>query len=361
MFDAILIDEAQDFYPNFYKMCRDALRDPQRLIWAYDEAQSLENLSAPSPTNIFGKDEAGNPVVDLRGSYPGGIQKSTIMRRSYRAPRAVLMTAHALGMGLKRSDGVVQTITTQDGWENIGYKIVTGDFRKPGTEVQIRRPDENSPHPLQDEAAARPFVDHQSFDSRHTEMAHVATSIREDVNEDDIDPEDIMIILLGQRTEKRAERVARRLDQQLPSDIETNLVWQGDGDVFKQAGKITVTRINRAKGNEAPVVYLTGIEYVDKTSSRDSLVQRRNKAFVGITRSRAWCTITGVDQGQPVFDELPAILEEVTEGDGSLSFSAPDATSLENELERETTRTELDDFGDFSIPDSLQRPSTEFR
>lgn len=34
MFDAVLIDEAQDFNSSFYRMCKDSLREPERLIWA---------------------------------------------------------------------------------------------------------------------------------------------------------------------------------------------------------------------------------------------------------------------------------------------------------------------------------------
>jgi superfamily I DNA and RNA helicase len=48
LYDAILIDEGQDFGPNFYRACRRALRDPdegsRKLIWAYDEAQTLGDL-----------------------------------------------------------------------------------------------------------------------------------------------------------------------------------------------------------------------------------------------------------------------------------------------------------------------------
>jgi hypothetical protein len=40
-YDAVLVDEAQDFDPGFLRLCRAVLKPPKRLVWAYDEAQSL--------------------------------------------------------------------------------------------------------------------------------------------------------------------------------------------------------------------------------------------------------------------------------------------------------------------------------
>jgi superfamily I DNA and RNA helicase len=55
LYDAILIDEAQDFPPEFLKLCYEFLREPKRLVYAYDELQSLTNASMPPPEEIFGK------------------------------------------------------------------------------------------------------------------------------------------------------------------------------------------------------------------------------------------------------------------------------------------------------------------
>lgn len=344
MFDAILIDEAQDFQPNFYKMCREALREPKRLIWAYDEAQSLGTLTAPSPTNIFGEADGG-PIIDLSGSYPGGIQKSQIMRKAYRSPRQVLMAAHHFGMGLKREKGVVQTITTQEGWHNIGYKVVEGDFRRTGEPVTIQRPKENSPHPLSGHEEATPFVKFESLDSKKEEMERVAELIHRDVLEQELDPEQIMVILLGQKSGSDADKPARHLDSELGNDIDINRVWDGNTNVFEQEGKVTVTRINRAKGNEAAMVYLTGLEYLEGIGSGKSLVQRRNESFVGLTRTRGWCTVTGVgDCG--VFDEFRSVLNDVTGPNPTITFPAPDPKSLENEMESDFIERTLDEFSE---------------
>ena len=36
-YDAVLVDEAQDFAPNFLLLCYEYLKDPKRLVYAYDE------------------------------------------------------------------------------------------------------------------------------------------------------------------------------------------------------------------------------------------------------------------------------------------------------------------------------------
>ena len=55
MYDVILIDEAQDFSSDFLKMCYEILPSDKRLIYAYDELQSLTAKSVNSPEEIFGK------------------------------------------------------------------------------------------------------------------------------------------------------------------------------------------------------------------------------------------------------------------------------------------------------------------
>lgn len=341
-YDAILIDEAQDFEPNFYKLCREALTDPKRLIWAYDEAQSLGTLTAPSPTNLFGEGPEGDPIVDLRGTYRGGIQKSQIMRKAYRAPREVLLTAHVFGMGLKRERGAVQAITTKEGWENIGYELLSGDFRRTGEPIELTRPREYSPHPLQDTQAAKPFVTVDAYENKRSEIENVARQIRNDIREQNLAPEEILAIPLGDY--KRKQQQGKKLFEELERrGIDAYRVWadspeQGgeiDADaVFTQEGKVTLSGINRAKGNEAATVYLLGLEEVENDTRRKNVVQRRNEAFVAITRSRAWCHITGVEDDSEVFEELQRILDQFgTGGDPVISFPAPNPQELQHEME----------------------------
>lgn len=321
-YDAILIDEGQDFEPGFYKLCYEILSEEKRLIWAYDEAQNLTSLTAPTPSQIFDTEQEQLPEkLKLTGSYEGGIQKSKVMRRSYRAPSPALMTAHTLGMALKRPQLEIPRITTKKGWNDIGYEI-EGDFREVGEEVELRRPDEFSPHPLQDEAEAGPFTAFEHFEIRKEEIEYVAEQINHDLETEELAPEEIMVIPLGSPNTSReiGEKLAGMLEQQ---DIEYNLAWEGNRSVFSQPGEVTISRINRAKGNEAAQVYVLNLEAVERTEWNTNPVQNRNELFVALTRTRAWCTVTGTGETESVFDELRETIEETQQGDPVVRFPAP--------------------------------------
>lgn len=350
LWDAMLIDEAQDFGPEFLNMCREALTDANRLIWAYDEAQDLGSLEAPSPKNVFGTDDDGEPILDLSGTYKNGPQKTHIMRKSYRAPRSLILTAHVLGMGLKRDEGPVQTITRQDGWNNLGYEI-DGDFRKIGSEAVLSRPTENSPHPLQGVIESDSLLTHRSFAAKEDELRWVAEQIRNDIFEEGLEPEQILIIPLSgeqREGEKSKEYVRGTLSDYLNQhDIELNHTWQEDNKKFSEPGKVTLARINRAKGNEAASVYVLGVDSTTEEEWRGEEAQRRNELFVALTRSRAWCSITGTRPEAPMHEEIKATFEEIQPEEPRISFEVPDSKNLDNELETDTeelVNAGLDDF-----------------
>ena len=129
--DALLIDEGQDLPPAFYRLAMKALRPPHRLYWAYDEAQGIGNLIVPRAADVFGQSEDGQPVVDLAGNYPSGIQKAHNLNRCYRTPADVLRTAHAFNMGLLRAGGPLQGVTTQQEWALLGYEVQGEFFKRP--------------------------------------------------------------------------------------------------------------------------------------------------------------------------------------------------------------------------------------
>jgi len=328
-YDAILVDEAQDFDSEFLRLCHAVLKPPKRLVWAYDEAQSLQSLQAPSPTAIFGTDDAGDPVVDLQGQYEGGVQKSMVMRKAYRTPRPVLLTAHGLGMGLLRDDGAVQALTTQRGWESLGYEVERGDFRRHGEPVEVVRPDDHSPHPLRDREAARPFLSVSQAHSRAGEAELLADAVARDVLEEGLPPEEVLVVSLGGVRESRefGERVR---DALAGRGVTATLVWDGDVDTFREDGAVTISRINRAKGNEAASVHVAGVDRVADDGRRADLVTRRNELFVALTRAQAWASLTGVSHD--IFEEVARVREQATGPFPALEFPAPTPDALSRRM-----------------------------
>lgn len=301
------------------------LRGPKRLIWAYDEVQSLESLSIPTTIDIFGTNSDGSPVVELDGTYPDGeVEKDMILYRCYRTPRPILVAAHIFGMGLLRPNGAVQFIPTAGGWEDIGYEILSGDFT-PGKEIAIRRPEANSPHILEKLAGYQHLVQCRVFSKREDELTWVAQQIEENIKQDELKPEEILVISLD-----RKNMIFTQLRQMLLSrGIESNRPGEDTAKgTFQKKGSVTLTGIFPAKGNEASVVYVVAFESVD--SNPDLIVQERNQAFTAMTRTRGWCVLTGLGKkAESLFREI----EQVLQNPDQIVFRVPDPKLIQRNLD----------------------------
>ena len=326
LFDAVLIDEAQDFNFEFYKLCHSILREPKRLIWAYDDVQSLESLSIPTAIDIFGTYSDGTPIVDLEGSYLNGeIEKDLILYHCYRTPRPALVTAHVFGMGLLRPQGAVQFIPTAGGWEDIGYQV-SGEF-KPNQEVTIKRPEENSPNALEKLTKAQELIQWKVFETIEQEMEWIAKQIPKNIIEDELSPDEIVVISLNfQYTSRYFDRLQAQLKQAGIFSVIVGL--DTDGSIFRKPDHVTLTGIFRAKGNEASIVYVIGFDAIGCNSNL--IVQERNQAFTAITRTRGWCILTGVGaRARASFKELEDILSNYQQ----ITFRVPDPQTIQRNLD----------------------------
>lgn len=329
-FDAVLIDEGQDLVVDpdelkfeerqaIYWLAYQSLRPcdsdnplQRRLIWAYDEAQSLDTQKIPSASELFGNDASFNQL--LRWRYKGGIKPSEIMHRCYRTPGPILTAAHAIGMGLLRPDGMLSGLTVKEDWENIGYQV-EGKFIA-NESVTLHRPPKNSPNPIPD-LSLDPVLQLSLYESRQQELEALAANIRHNLEVDRLEPSrQILVIVLGTTFEAMnlEVQVAKFLLDQginifIPTGTRLNQLKpkypDNDPDTFWYPGGVTVSRIARAKGNEAEMIYVVGLDNVAK-SEED--IQLRNQLFVGLTRSRGWAVMTGTGY-YPMYDEIQAVLD----------------------------------------------------
>lgn len=324
LFDAVLVDEGQDLVvdddlrfegkqPIYWLMyqslraCNDE-EDRRRIIWAYDEAQSLDALKIPQAKELFG-DELSRIVS---GTYPGGIKKSEIMSRCYRTPGPILVAAHALGMGLKRKDGMIAGFTRQDQWEAIGYEV-EGNFVGKG-EVTITRDEKNSPNPVPD-LWDGDVLEFNTFETRDEELEAVAQRIRRNLDVDEMSPSrNILVIAVGKGSYYIRRKMASILqnhgiDSYTPTALDVNIVnprWPDiDSNKFWHRDGVTVAGIHRAKGNEAEMVYVVGL---DKIAKDEANRRRRNELFVALTRSKGWVHVSGIRE-YPLYDEVRSIME----------------------------------------------------
>ncbi|MCW3989807.1 MAG: hypothetical protein NWE88_07020 [Candidatus Bathyarchaeota archaeon] len=327
LFDAILIDEGQDFHFSFYRLCLHCLKDPKRLIWAYDEVQSLESLAIPTTIDIFGTNDDGTPKISLDGTYEEGeIEKDVILYRCYRTPRPVLVAAHVFGMGLLRPEGAVQFIPNSGGWEDIGYEIVSGSFT-PGQTLTITRPKRNSPHLLEDLVGFSELVQWKSFDSINDEIVWIADQIQENIETDELRPEEILVIALDWKKMSQNFTLLRHL----LNERDVNSIRPGYGSSsssFQIEGHVTFSGIFPAKGNEASIVYIIDFEKIGENNK--IIVQLRNQAFTAMTRTRGWVIITGVgDRANHLFQELDLVMRKPDD----VTFTVPDPSRIQRNLD----------------------------
>lgn len=307
-YDYILVDEAQDFPNEFFQILRRLAYPPYQICYAYDELQSLYSLDIPKSDDMFGFDEEGKPYITFDGEdYPGGIEKEFVLHRSYRCPQQVLMLAHAIGLGLYSATGCVQMLEKEESWQSLGYEIRDGKLTK-NHKVAIYRSPENSPNKIMDiYDGDQDLILTRQFSTRDEELEWIADSISKDVREQKVSPDQIIVISLDPR-----------LGRDYLSSLQMKLVLKGipstipglvdDSALFMEPGKITLTTINRAKGNEAPIVYILSFESLyDYISS----VENRNRAFTSISRSKAWVRISGVGRKmQSAKEEITKIRED---------------------------------------------------
>lgn len=355
LFDAILIDEGQDLPPSFYRLALNTLSNEKRLYWAYDEAQGIGSLIVPKAAEIFGRKANGMPVVDLGGnklpngettlfSYPEGIAKAHNMNRCYRTPKMLLMTAHAINMGLYRQGGPLQGVTTQEDWRKLGYTILDGNFSpssvKQGKLVKITREGKNSPHPIdQDnfpakEALHSPLTIH-TLNSEAEEQEWIAAQVAKDIAQG-MDPWDLLITgPTGNRERQYHQGIQKALKKHGVKSVIAGV--DTERDIFRMNGYVTIAPIFRAKGNEAWKVYACRFHCADQPLAykRDEEeIHKRNEAFVALTRARVWCVVTGVKD--PIFQELRAIQEDSP----YLVFPAFNRSSLRRNNEDEASGEE---------------------
>ncbi len=338
MFDAILIDEGQDLVVRdelkyqdkqpIYWMAWQALRpvdeknsNQRRLIWAYDEAQSLHALNIPTAKELFGE-EYTNLV---QGFHPGRIPKSIIMKRCYRTPHSILTAAHAIGMGLLRPEGILSGYTRKKSWENIGYQV-TGIFNN-GQEITLHRPSKNSPNPIP-EIWQKPVLQFKTFETREAKLKALAQNLKYNIEHDGLQPSrNILVVVLGSNRDEATElqdRVAlvlmnkgipiyipilinKRIPIYIPTarnidDLERD---NKNRDPFWHDQRVTISLIHRAKGNEADMVYVVGFDQIAKNESK---IKLRNAIFVALTRARGWAVLSGIGE-YPMYEEMRQVID----------------------------------------------------
>ncbi len=318
VFDALLIDEAQDLPKEFLRIAYLCTRE-HRIVWAYDDLQNLGDYQMRSLKETFGEDQNGNSLVSLP-NVPKQPRRDIILPKCYRNPPWTLVAAHALGSGTYRGTTLVQHPDDPALWKDIGYEIVDGDLAL-GNQVVLKRSDESSPQFFFDLLSPDEVISFHRYDDDRAQFAAVADMIADDIGQGELFPHDIAVVFPDAiSAEKRGLRFRQFLSDR---GIESHMVGvTSSRDGFLIEGMVAVTGPYRAKGNEAPMIYVMDADFC---ASGAELIKKRNILFTAITRSRAWVRVCGVGE---MMDSLVAEFDVLKGKDYKLDFRVPTEEEL---------------------------------
>lgn len=335
IFDAVLIDEAQDLPLDFFKIVYRLTKPPKRIIWAYDELQNIKNVNMPEAEAMFGIGDEDKDDFSLANIY-GEAMRDISLNVCYRNPMWSLAVAHALGFGIyrkpterifreqgklvkgKEDSGIVQMFDEPEMWEAVGYQCISGELKQ-GEEVKLKRNKNATPNYFAELLTPQDCLQFQKFDSEAQQYAWVAEQIHKNITEDELEPDDILVIFATESENvKGVFYKCVALQNFLRYKKIDSMI--ADGKIFRETGKVTCSHIHRAKGNEAPMVYV-----VNSQNCAGSGIGGRNIIFTAITRARAWVRILGVGAAM---DTLIEEINSCVENDYALQFKYPTPDEL---------------------------------
>jgi len=278
IYDYVFIDEGQDFGSSFLKLCR-GLAEDERFILAYDELQTIWQAKAPAYEDIFGNDDSETTTKQFVDDI--------VLYKCYRNPKEILVCAHALGFSIY-GERIVQMLENKEHWEDVGYKVLKGRFVE-GSETEIERPDENSLMTISRLSTLDEIVHVEAYEKPEKEIESVEKGIKGDLAEG-LRPDDILVIAVDDRN---AKYYLRRIDRSLRAiGIRSNNLHSDMFNLrdFQEEGCVTLSTVHKAKGNEAFMVYIVGVDALFRRQD----VRLRNMLFTAMTRAKGWVRISGV-------------------------------------------------------------------
>lgn len=329
IYDLIVIDEGQDFVPEFYQLCY-SLSNGKRICWAYDDFQNIFETEIQDEHRTFGFDEKQNPYVDFSSGNP---LQDVVLKKCYRTPRVILICAFALGLGIY-NEKVLQGLENKKYWEGLGFFIEKGDCTV-GSEMVVSRPLENTP------SYSNEYFNENSFKlvkcgSFNGECKFIADEIDKLLKNDYLLCSDISVICVDQANiATYFSSISQRLFEH-GIDTFNHLNAASDNTSYFRDNHITLSSVNKAKGNECGVVFVCGVDSIFRNPNN---VMYRDRLFTAMTRTKGWLYLSGIG------DNMNFITEEINklkENQFKLKFIQPDPenTKIIKSQSRESINTE---------------------
>lgn len=280
-FDVLFVDEGQDFEPEEFGLLLDLVRPSPRtqekpLIVFYDDAQNLYGRSRP-----VWRDIGINVAVGDR---------SRVMRECFRNTRQIIEMAFNVLLGSQAPPSVrVQTRTYAD----VAYLKDQGLVEEVGDHFRVG---------FAEREYTVPIV--RSFAQEGAEVDWLAQEIVRLIEEEEVRPEDILVTFYRSKLFDY-----RRLESLIQSRLpDLGFIYPfGDSDdkdrfIF-QPGCLTVSTVYGAKGYDAPITFVVGVDRFDYNK------EGRAAFYVGATRAKLLLYVTGVEHSPSLLAEAQSVCQ----------------------------------------------------
>ena len=335
-YDYILMDEAQDFKPSFYQVCR-ALVKNDCLVWCYDDLQNIFHVDIQDTEKTF-KNEYGAEGINLgalQSAHPD-MDNDIVLPKSYRNPKEILVMAHAIGFGIY-NDKLIQMLQNNEHWEDLGYKVIKGNCNNDENMV-IERDPECSPLNLSKYQSSDEIIELYSAEDFDSEISWICDKIVEAIRVDKLRPDDITVVCIDDRHNKSYfDKITNCLREKeiYTHNLSNNFYETG----FTEDQCVTLSTVYKAKGNEAAMIFVVGCDVAELEKDNRTM---RNKLFTAFTRAKAWLKISGVQ-----FEDSSLVREikTIKEKNFVLDFIYKDAPIIQRDLdsvnEKKATKRKL--------------------
>ncbi len=279
-FDALFVDEAQDFEPAEIALLSDLVKpDPttgeKTLVLCYDDAQNLYGRTRPVWQEI------GLNLV-------GG--RSRVMRRCFRNSRQTVEFAFNVLLG-SRAPADLRVHTRQ--YADIGYLREHNLVVEEEGYFQVHFAERNGDVPAV-----------QTFATRHEEQDWIVAQIAQLLESEAVRPEDILLIADQPRLPLLdLTYLLAQLHRRLPALTIHHAYGERenkDGYLFVP-NQLTIASVYSAKGYDAPLVFLLGADLFSYTK------EGRAAFYVAATRAKYRLTITGLWRDRSLLVEAAAL------------------------------------------------------
>lgn len=339
LYDYVFVDEAQDYNKYFLRLCT-KLAKGKRVTFGADVFQNIFQSSVPTASEIY-----DDGTVFVNEKY---------LNVCYRTPLPVLVCAHSIGLGVYGQQ--VQKIETVEHWNSLGYSVIgreSGSFVE-NEYITISRDAEHSPT-LADENPEE-LISLIKFANLDEEVEQVGLRILKDIKIEGLLAEDILVMCAD---DYRCKEYFRKLTEMLMREgVSVNNIHAEKYTIndFKIKGRVTLSTVHKAKGNEAYSVYLVGTDYL----SYNLNVRNRNLIFTAFTRTKGWLTISGVGV---ILDTLFYEITQAQKNLPEIKFNYPTAAQvqqIEHDLQNLDVDSPADIMTDIDMYESLMKKYGSF-